>query len=699
MFTQSKPVWAKGRSEELNLFLEFTIPLPEGSETVRMTASTAYHLYGDGRFMAYGPARAGDGHFRVDEWPVRHLKTLRVLVAGYYTSCFQYTLHPSFLNLEVLGGRGNVLLATGRDEIACREYGARVRHTDKMARQRVYTEVYDFGRPQGAAQTLEVLPDPIYLPRRVAPFSNGEFLPEQALKDFVVVSKAVPPELMPFGRSPFNNNIHYLKPGYGKYFEDNECLLFGEVHALGFEHPVPAGQGPIEEGKARLFAFDRARAGLIRLDCRALRDTRLYLIYDELLTGGDVVPRRMNVLNAMRLDLPQGEHRFLSFEPNCFQYVKLCVTKGALEVERLALIEQGGEEVVQTAFSDPQLQMIYDAAANTYRQNATDIFMDCPSRERAGWLCDSFFTGRCEAAFTGENRVETNFLENFYRQTGFRMNPEAPKGILPMLYPGDTDFIGGREYIVNWNFWLIIELAEYAMLRKGRPEIVEGLKPSVYGIFEAMRSYENESGLIENMPGWVFVEWSRANDKDVVCGVNYPSNMLYAGALEAAGRMYRDEALIQKAEQVRETVRNQSYNGVFFVDNAIRQEGKLLLTGNTTETCQYYAFALRVATPESHPELWEKLITDFGPGRKQRNPWPDVAFSNAFIGNYLRLEALMINGCHEQTLAEIRRYFGFMAEQNGALWEYDSPRGSCCHGFAAYAGVLLMKLKEKLGLD
>ena len=70
------------------------------------------------------------------------------------------------------------------------------------------------------------------------------------------------------------------------------------------------------------------------------------------------------------------------------------------------------------------------------------------------------------------------------------MNPEAPKGILPMLYPGDTDFIGGREYIVNWNFWLIIELAEYAMLRKGRPEIVEGLKPSVYGIFEAMRSYD-----------------------------------------------------------------------------------------------------------------------------------------------------------------------------------------------------------------
>ncbi len=36
------------------------------------------------------------------------------------------------------------------------------------------------------------------------------------------------------------------------------------------------------------------------------------------------------------------------------------------------------------------LKAIYDAAVETFRQNALDVYMDCPTRERAGWLCDSF---------------------------------------------------------------------------------------------------------------------------------------------------------------------------------------------------------------------------------------------------------------------------------------------------------------------
>ena len=47
-----------------------------------------------------------------------------------------------------------------------------------------------------------------------------------------------------------------------------------------------------------------------------------------------------------------------------------------------------------------------------------------------------------------------------------------------------------------------------------------------------MARYENEDGLLENIPGWVFVEWSKANE--LTDGVNYPSNMLYSATLLAA---------------------------------------------------------------------------------------------------------------------------------------------------------------------
>ncbi|MHB8336004.1 MAG: alpha-L-rhamnosidase-related protein [Ignavibacteriaceae bacterium] len=40
---------------------------------------------------------------------------------------------------------------------------------------------------------------------------------------------------------------------------------------------------------------------------------------------------------------------------------------------------------------DDSLNEIYSAAVQTFRQNSVDIFADCPSRERGGWLCDSYF--------------------------------------------------------------------------------------------------------------------------------------------------------------------------------------------------------------------------------------------------------------------------------------------------------------------
>ena len=700
MFTSSRPIWAKGRSREINLHLEFSIELPAAAHTVRMTASTAYQLFADDDFIAYGPARAGDGHFRVNEWCVAGKKAMKVLVAGYYCCCFQYTLYPSFLNLEVLDAAGNVLIATGRDEISVREYAPKLRWTDKQTRQRVFTEVFDFNRAYGPLLETEVLTDPIYLPQRVEPFSNAVIEPETVLNDFKIVKRTEPLPLSQLvnGISPFNNNIYFLNHDVGTSFDEKECCLFEEAWAFDTVEPRPAQEGAISAGTARLFALDACRAGLIGLDVEAASDTVIYLIFDELLVDGDVTPRRSNCLDAVKFTLPKGAHRLLTFEPYCYKYIKVCVTKGEIDLKKLYMLEQGGAETRRETFADPYLQMIYDAATNTYRQNSTDIYMDCPSRERAGWLCDSFWTSRCEYALTGKDLVETNFLENYARNTGYYLPDDCLPGIVPMLYPGCSDFMPKRNWIINWNLWLIIEIAEYRLLRNGSDALAAQLKNLVYGILNALKPYENELGLLEDLPGWVFVEWSRANDPDLVCGVNYPSNMLYSGALEAAGRLYGDQAMIGKAYDLRQKVREYGFNGKFFVDNSVRENGRLVQTANTTEVCQYYAFFFHVADGEGYPELRDVVVNSFGAHRKIKNDYPDVPFANAFIGNYMRMTILMEMGEYDQVLKDIRGYFGFMAEQTGSLWEYDTPRASCCHGFASYVAVWLMELKEKLGL-
>ena len=40
-------------------------------------------------------------------------------------------------------------------------------------------------------------------------------------------------------------------------------------------------------------------------------------------------------------------------------------------------------------------------------------YYDCPTRERAGWLCDSALSAKTEFFLTGENTIEKSFLNNF----------------------------------------------------------------------------------------------------------------------------------------------------------------------------------------------------------------------------------------------------------------------------------------------
>jgi alpha-L-rhamnosidase len=173
--------------------------------------------------------------------------------------------------------------------------------------------------------------------------------------------------------------------------------------------------------------------------------------------------------------------------------------------------------------------------------------------------------------------------------------------------------------------------------------------------------------------------------------------MLYSAALSCAARLYGNAIWAQKAENVRQTILKQSFNGDFFVDNAVRKDGKLKVTENTTEVCQYYAFYFDDVTPESHPTLWKKLITEFGPNRDAAKVYPTVFKANAFMGNYMRMDILSRYGLQSQLIMEIQDYFYFMADKTGTLWEHTENFASCNHGFASYIGHVLYR--DVLGIS
>ena len=201
-------------------------------------------------------------------------------------------------------------------------------------------------------------------------------------------------------------------------------------------------------------------------------------------------------------------------------------------------------------------------------------------------------------------------------------------------------------------------------------------------------------GLIENLPGWNFVEWSKCNEW--TGGVSYPTNFLYSRVLKALGNIYSDAALIEEGEKIRRTAVEQSFDGEFFTDNALRNEkGELVRTGNTSETCQYYAIRLAGIDPDApeYERLKHAFEHIFGPDHSRYGELGrDIEPSNAFIGIYLRLECLLERGLYEKAIGEIRGFFGGMADLTGTLWEHDHIEGgSLNHGFASFAAVALKK--------
>jgi len=711
-FVSARPVWPKGRETEKNLFVGFRATFQTNAPDrimLRATGATSYRAFVNGQFLAHGPARGPHGFFRVDEWDITDRlqpgeNVVALEVAGYNVNSYALLDQPSFLQAEVTGADGKVLASTdgkGAPFLATL-LPQRVQKVQRYSFQRPFSEVYrlilgcDAWRKDPSAKfsaiKLATSPERKLLPRRVA-------YPEYTLRE--------PQWLIAKGEVTTGHKVEHpwkdrsltgigLKLG-GYLEKDQETIPSLELQTIANSTNQPLNQpwtgGPLslKSNSWAILDLGYNLTGFLGAKVTCHGNTRLFLTFDEILSNGDVDFKRLGCVNILAYQLQPDSYELESFEPYTLRYLKILVLEGDCEVRTPHLREFAGAGIwdAQFAASDERLNRLFAAGRETFRQNALDIFMDCPSRERAGWLCDSFFTSRVAKDLCGDTRIEQNFFENFLLPSNF---PFLPDGMLPMCYPADHN---DGVFIPNWALWFVIELEEYAA-RSGDRATVDALRPRVLRLLDYFKKFRNEDGLLEKLPGWVFVEWSDANR--FVQDVNYPSNMLYARALEAAGKLYDIPDLVRDADKLREIIRYQSYDGNFFIDNARRVDGKLQPTTNRTEVCQYFAFYFDVAKPETHSQLWQHLLKDFGPQRKQTKAFPEIRPANAFIGNVLRLELLSRYGVCQQLLDESLAYQLYMADRTGTLWENDGPYASCDHGFASHGGVHVL-FRDVLGLQ
>jgi len=680
-----RAIFLKGKNGEKNILAKFVLPLTGAEETtLTMAAGTAFRVEVNGNFVFYGPLRAEHGvalihTFDLTPYLTAGKNTLSVFVMAYNIYSYYQPKDTAFFTAEVRCGEKTYT----QNDFSAFYLPQKEQKVQRYSYQRTFSEVYDLRREEIPCET-ENVPFPTLR-------THGLAYPYMGVIPFTAIERGVAEQR--------EGLYSYAIPGYARVsggdmgYADSEITvnLYNEVNRMYF---CPEGEGRADY-RYTLYDLGANKTGFIEYTLTANSEVTVYALFDEILLEeekGDpakattvhpnllrLSPMRSDTVNCVKVTFPRGEYHFSSFEPYTMRYLKLVVLgEGIIQGASMRLYENA--EVTATFKTDNEkLNAVWEAAVSTFQQNAVDVLTDCPSRERAGWLCDSSFTAESERLFTGKNTVENHFLTVILNHGCGQL----PNGVFPMCYPADHPT---GQFIPNWDMWLIVELKNY-LARTRDSALIQSYAPKIHALLDFFTTYENEDGPLEKLPSWVFVEWSRANE--FVQDVNYPSNMFYAYVLEIASELYGNFVWKEKAEKVRETVRKQAFDGTYFRDHAIRENGKLVLQEDITETCQYYALYTGLVTKETHPAFYANVMQTFGPFRNAEITQPKVHKANAFVGNYMRLELWLREENYEKVLLESVEFFYKMALRTGTLWEHDNPGASCCHGFASKVAVYL----------
>ena len=703
MWKKAKPIWIENKEREMNVHAVFRVHTVLTETTNLHIAGTAfYRVYVNQHFVAYGPARTAEGYLREDVLAIgtsgvssSEVSEIVIEAMGYYCHSLSSVFQASCLLYELRQGE-NILEYSGEHTEAFLP-NCRVQKAERYSFQRYFTDVWDYRHiteicNEKYREKVRVMEQKPKLLERRVPYPLYQKI---TLQEALYCGTYMFDETLPYRKMQYSGKV--IPEHWGTFvWDDIPYHPFSWLQRQKQTITMQNAQLPIilQKGEYAILDFGRIETGFLMSEIESLAESDVIIGFSEFYRGENFRFTEMNVHNVLEYFFDaDSSRRIESFEPYVFRYAIVMVKEGRIRLQsfgaRTYMFDVGEARLPQCE-NDVQ-SAIARAAVRTFAHNAVDIYTDCPSRERAGWLCDSYFTARTEYFLTGQTLVEDAFLEN-YRL--FENSGKIHEGALPECYPADIP--PGQKFIPQWTMWYVLQVEEY-LLRRGHRDAKELFRKTIYDLLGFYKKYENEDGLLERLPSWNFVEWSKANEW--TWDVNYPTNFLYSRVLEAIYNIYEDNECAKRSHEVRKVAVEQSFNGLYFQDHAVRDlEGNLTLQPESSEACQYYAVLFAGIDIDSmkYAGLKGLICNVFSPERN--GVMPEIMEVNAFIGAYLRMDALLQMGEYELVLRDIEGFFGQMEAYTGTLWEYRQFKGSYDHGFASYVLVVMDEaIRRKTG--
>jgi alpha-L-rhamnosidase len=438
--------------------------------------------------------------------------------------------------------------------------------------------------------------------------------------------------------------------------------------------------------------FGRVVSGYPRLRLDGSGGATVDIAFSERLVDGRVPIQRAGPVgsqNADRYILREGRQEWERFEWAGFRYLQLTVRNAdrplRLHTVSLNFTSYPVQRRGRFQCSDDLLNRIWEAGARTLQLCMHDGYEDCPSREQRQWVGDAYVEALVDFAAFGDPRLAAKLLRQVAQS-------QRADGMTQMATPGDAAARWGI-FIPDYCFYWIMTIGEYVRY-SGDASLAEELFPAVARALSWFEPYLDDQGLLNDVPGWIFVDWADVDRR----GQCTTFNALYHAALRHASDLARLAGAPSQARRYRRMARSvrdaindrlwDDTRGVYVdarVDGAqgrrVSQQANAACIALGIAPRSRWARILSYVLDESRlkatsTELW-------GPDSAPFDEEHDVVLAQPFFMHHLH-RALAAAGRHHDLLTNIRRRWGAMLEAGSStFWEHWHGKESQCHAWSA----------------
>jgi len=483
------------------------------------------------------------------------------------------------------------------------------------------------------------------------------------------------------------------------------ALVFGGDHSI--ELPVPPDGG----GLTFICNFSRLISGRIELELTASAGTVVDIAHEEELFQKERLRSDHTATNPTynlsdRYILKQGRQTVGNYMfDRGFRMVRLTFRNfsGPVILHRLRGIDRRYPMSLRSAFfcSDWQLNRLWETAFETISACTTDVFTDCPWRERLFFTNDFVVENRSSLQLTGDAALAKHAFRMIFDEAD-------EKGIFPCVIPSHRAMFIHHGFPKKWgwilscNLTLPLSVWEY-LLWTGDAASVKEWYPVMRRMIATFRSWKTAEGLLNTENEYNdrtdFFDWSfELNGKQLPSSGNSLMNAMYIISLDALeklktyagcpGDTYADEiaqmreAIVKRFYIPEDKVLIDAEGGIMDKENLDRLGVHLDKGSDFRSSRLAHALALLAGVDQAVPEpgVLQKVLLD-------GSFFPPELFYGSFI-----LLAMKKCAFHNEALAYIRKYWGPILDSGTpTLWEngvYTPGKAgfggsaSLCHGFS-----------------